>query len=272
MDEPQTLDQVMDAAANPAATTDSTLPAAEAEQTTPQKSTEVTEAEDTYTRIDPKTLPPELQGMHKSLLRDYTKKTQAIAKQRKEIEAWKAEYESLKSAKPAPAPQVQAQPVPEVPDPNWTLEQFNAWNLAKVDERIALKEQQALEAQQQKFLEKAVSDVEAMDERLNPESPAYDDTMRSVIGTKLDVLLQEYAKQNGNAMGFDYLGNAKNLVEQYEQYMESRGQQIAAQKTKEAFNGVKRTAPHGVNSSSAPSKPAGGMSLDEALDDAFSKT
>lgn len=35
--------------------------------------------EDSYTRIDPSTLPPELQGLHRSLLGDYTRKTQEAA-------------------------------------------------------------------------------------------------------------------------------------------------------------------------------------------------
>lgn len=40
-------------------------------------------AEENFTSIDPKTLPPELQAIHKSLLGDYTKKTMAIAEERK---------------------------------------------------------------------------------------------------------------------------------------------------------------------------------------------
>lgn len=266
MDEPQTLDQVMDSAMNP----DSTLETKVEQPAEPPASTEAAvtpQEEDSYTRIDPKTLPPELQAMHKSLLRDYTKKTQAIAQQRKEYEAWKAQQ-----AQPQAPVQAKESPVPNQPDPSWTLEQFNAWNLAKVDERIAQKEQEALEAQQQKFLENAVVEFEATDERLNPESPAYDEYMRNVVGTKLDEALQEFAKENGSAIGFDYASHTKELIEQYEKYMESKAQSLAALKTKQAFNGVKRTAPLSVKGSSAPSKPAGGMSLDDAIDDAFSKT
>jgi len=265
MDEPQTLDQVMDSAMNP----DSTLETKVEQPAEPPASTEAAvtpQEEDSYTRIDPKTLPPELQAMHKSLLRDYTKKTQAIAQQRKEYEAWKSQQAAPQ------APQVQAQEIPNQPDPSWTLEQYNAWNLAKVDERIALKEREALEAQQQKFLDNAVVEFEGTDERLNPESPAYDEYMRNVVGSKHDEAFEEYAKENGSAIGFDYASQTKELIEQYEKYMESKAQSLAAIKTQEAFNGVKRTAPHGVKGSSAPSKPAGGMSLDDAIDDAFSKT
>lgn len=42
-------------------------------------------AEDTFSTVDPKTLPPELQELHKSLQADYTKKTQALAHKAKEI-------------------------------------------------------------------------------------------------------------------------------------------------------------------------------------------
>jgi len=57
--------------------------------------------EDNFTQIDPKTLPPELQAVHKSLLGDYTRKTQAIAAREKQLaEASKkaAEYDKLTSS------------------------------------------------------------------------------------------------------------------------------------------------------------------------------
>lgn len=42
--------------------------------------------EDTFTQVDVKTLPPELQAIHKSMLTDYKKKTSEIAQKRKELE------------------------------------------------------------------------------------------------------------------------------------------------------------------------------------------
>lgn len=54
--------------------------------------------EENFSSIDPKTLPPELQAVHKSLLGDYTKKTMAIADKEKAMaEATRkaAEYDKL---------------------------------------------------------------------------------------------------------------------------------------------------------------------------------
>ena len=45
-----------------------------------------TQEETNFTSIDPKTLPPELQAVHKSMLGDYTKKTMAIADREKALE------------------------------------------------------------------------------------------------------------------------------------------------------------------------------------------
>lgn len=45
-------------------------------------------AEESFTSIDPKTLTPELQALHKQLLGDYTKKTMSIADVRKKAEAY----------------------------------------------------------------------------------------------------------------------------------------------------------------------------------------
>lgn len=43
-------------------------------------------AEEQFSNIDPKTLPPELQGVYKNLQSDYTKKTQSVAESRKKAE------------------------------------------------------------------------------------------------------------------------------------------------------------------------------------------
>ncbi|MFZ5650141.1 MAG: hypothetical protein ACOY4I_04715 [Bacillota bacterium] len=47
---------------------------------------------ESFTSIDVKNLPPEMQTLHKSLLSDYTKKTQAIAEERKALETAKQTY------------------------------------------------------------------------------------------------------------------------------------------------------------------------------------
>jgi hypothetical protein len=62
-----------------------------------------TPAEDTFSSIDPKTLPPELQGLHKQLQADYTRKTQNAAELRKKAEAYDkmlAEQSSQEESKP----------------------------------------------------------------------------------------------------------------------------------------------------------------------------
>lgn len=254
MTEPQTLDEVIDAAA---------APVTEETETQPEVTqTSEAEAEESYTRIDPKTLPPELQAVHRSLLRDYTKKTQALAKQRKEIEAQRAQPQA------EPKQEVQTQPVK--PNENMSVEEFEAYMLSKVEAKLTEQQQKILDEQNQKYLEKAVLEFEAADERLNPENPAYDEYMRNAVGIKLDEALSAYTEENGSPIGFDYQGKTTELIEQYEKHLESRAKAIAEARTKQAFQGVKRTAATSVPSSQAPSKPAGRMSLDEAIDSAFS--
>lgn len=257
--EPQTLDEVMDAAVAP-----QLEPAEEAQPETPQTSQESESAEESYTRIDPKTLPPELQAMHKSLLRDYTKKTQMLAQQRRDIEAQRSQ--------PQVATQTpQESKLPDAPHEGMSVEEYTAFMLTKVEEKLTAQQQKVLDEQNQKYLDKAVQEFEATDERLNPENPAYDEYMRNSVGLKLDKALSAYTEENGSPIGFDYQGKTTELIEQYEKHMESRAKAIAEAKTKQAFQGVKRTAPTSAQSSQAPSKPAGRMSLDEAIDSAFSE-
>lgn len=258
MPEPQTLDDALDAAVHPEAENEQ-----EAQPETPQTS-EQDAAQESYTRIDPKTLPPELQAMHKSLLRDYTKKTQALAQQRKELEAMRSQPEAENIQ-----PESQS-PLPDAPHEGMSVEEYTAFMLAKVEEKLTAQQQKVLDEQNQKYLDKAVTEFEATDERLNPESPAYDEYMRNSVGLKLDEALAAYTEENGSPIGFDYQGQATELIERYEKHLESRAKAIAETRTKQAFQGVKRTAPTSAKSSQAPSKPAGKMTLDEAIDSAFS--
>lgn len=262
-EQPQTIDEVMDSVS---VTED---PQEEVQAETQESNEAAAEhEEESYTRIDPKTLPPELQAMHKSLLRDYTKKTQSLAQMRKE-------FEQRQSTTQAPQSQVEQttvqQPVKDQIDlSQMSVEEYTAYMISQVDEKISAYQKQVLQEQEQKYLDKAVLEFEATDERLNPESPAYDEDMRTAIGTKLDKALSDYQTENGTAIGFDYQSSTRDLVQKYEEKLEGKATQIATQKTQEAFKGVKRTASMGTKSSQAPSKPTGKMSLDDALDTAFS--
>ncbi len=261
--QPQTLDEVMD---NVSVTED---PQEEVQAETQESNeAEPQQEEESYTRIDPKTLPPELQAMHKSLLRDYTKKTQSLAQMRKELE--QRQQATQEPEAPQEQKQVQ-QPVKDQVDlSNMSVDEYTAYMLSQVEEKISAHQQKILEDQEQKYLDKAVLEFEATDERLNPESLAYDEDMRNAIGTKLDKALSEYQEENGTAIGFDYQSKTRELVEEYELKLEEKAKGIATKKTQDAFKSVKRNAPMGVKSSKAPSKPTGKMSLDEALDNAFS--
>jgi hypothetical protein len=56
------------------------------EQTPAEGVTETTTVEDAFTRLDPNTIPEELKPWYQSMQADYTRKTQAIAEQRKQLE------------------------------------------------------------------------------------------------------------------------------------------------------------------------------------------
>lgn len=88
-------------------------------------------AEESFSSIDPKTLPPELQGLHKQLQADYTKKTMSVADVRKKAEA----YEALSK------------------DPQ--LAEFNKWKTQK--QSVEYKEQKA---EAEKRLGEKISDDE----------------------------------------------------------------------------------------------------------------
>jgi len=261
MTEPQTLDDVME---------QTIVPEQEAVETPADAGSTEEPQEESYTRIDPKSLSPELQAMHKSLLRDYTKKTQALAKQRKEYEEGFSYPQQQEQPQSIQAEQYEQSA--QVPHDGMSVDEYTAFMLSKLDERLTEQQQRMLDDQNQKYLEKAVQEFESTDERLNPESPpgVYDEYMRNAVGGKLDEALNAFTEENGSPIGFDYQAQTEELVEQYEKHMEERANAIATQRTQRAFKSAKRTASTSVTSSQAPSKPVDRMSLDEAIDTAFS--
>ncbi len=265
MNEPQTLDEVMDAIVPDTSEV-------EAVESTPEskEAPEQAQKEESYTRIDPKTLPPELQAMHKSLLSDYTKKTQSIAQQRKEFEAKQAEYEQLRQSQTQVKQPEQTFQTPQGVSNEMTVEEYTAYMMSQVEEKLNAHQQKILQEQEQKYLDNAVAEFEATDERLNINSPAYDSYMRTIVGEALDKELHQYQEEHGTAIGFAYQERTQDLVEQYEQYTQEKAKEVATQNTKKAFSGVKRTAPMGLKGTQAPTKPNGKMSLDDAIDSAFS--
>lgn len=269
-DEPQTLDQAIDSAVDQS---ESTVTEEKEVQTpeTPESTSEpeTPSEEESYTRIDPKTLPPELQAMHKSLLRDYTKKTQSIAQQRREIEELKQQLSTQPQVQHQAAQEMQVEKSAMQPHAGMSLEEYTAFVIAQAKEQLTQAQQQHVAQQEDQYLSNAVQEFEAVDERLNPESPAYDQYMRSAIGLKLDEALEAYRAENGSVIGFDYGKNAQDLIEQYDEYISARAQSVAQQRTKAAFDNAKRVAPLGAKSSTVASKPTGRMSIDDAVESAF---
>lgn len=75
---------------NQAAASSTGTPQPTGEQAKPETPEQGALTPEGFTAIDPKTLPPELQALHKQLLGDYTRKTQDIADVRKRAEAFDA--------------------------------------------------------------------------------------------------------------------------------------------------------------------------------------
>lgn len=281
IEETQTIDEIMDAAMGQDSDSVEETPEQGSQETTPEPETATPpqetkeveiESQDSYTRIDPKTLPPELQAMHKNLLKDYTKKTQTLSKQRRELEEYVRSLQTSQNQNYGQQEQAAYEQPQQAQQPNssMTLEEYESYLLGKVEEKLSLQQQQRLEEQETSYFEKAVGDFETLDERLNPESPAYDYYMRASVGLELDKALEDYKEANGSIIGFDVEEVAKDLVNQFDNYLGERAKTLAQQKTQEAFKSAKKNAAFSTTGSSVSSTPAGSMSIDEALDNAFS--
>ncbi|MDQ3009051.1 MAG: hypothetical protein M3Q81_05710 [bacterium] len=273
MEETPNLDTALDGAVSSLSTDSSQEEVTETQATEAPQQTQKPQQEETYTRIDPSTLSPELQSMHKSLLGDYTRKTQALAAQRKQMEEKAAQFEQMQQGMSQHSVQRPQETVQQThalqPDPNWSLEQYTQFMNEQMQQQIAQFQEQQVMQNEEQLASHALFEFESADERLNSESPAYDETMRIFVGSKLDALKDDYVDEYRTLQGFSVPQHTQELVKAFEQYQQQHFERQAKQKTQEALSQAKKLAPLGARSGVAKTS-AVSSSIDDAMNQALS--
>lgn len=225
-------------------------------ETTQVKETEK-EEEGSFTDIDPKTLPPELKSVYDNLNKGYT---QARQKEKAEFKKLKEELEQLKT-KPKETPVEQELTSEEIL--NMTPEQF----IEHMSNQAAKKaEMVANEAREKSFTESAQAEYNNLDDRLNIDNEVtYDPKMDKFISGELDRQLEKFAEEKGTIVGFDYKSAGKKLIEEWDQYMDTSFKKYIARQNQIAKSSAEKFAPKNPGNKPGSSKPAGSMSLKDAI-------
>lgn len=231
---------------------------AESEEVQPEKGEPVkadAQQEESFSTVDPETLPEELKGVYKSLLGDYTRKRQAESKQVKDL---KAELDALKA-------QLDQSSKPEV----------EGEELSPMEQMERIAEQKFQAKQEELFRTQAKSDYQTLDERVNDTSPdsVRDEYLDTWLQESLDRRLSDWVEEGNPMTSFDYKTVGKELIKQWDEYQSSlfkrfldRQKSIAKEKSETLVKRSPEVSP------AKGQKVAGEkVSIDEALDMAFTE-
>lgn len=224
-------------------------------ETQEQPTKEVQEETPVDSLIDPETLPKELKPIYEQMKRNMDKGfTQGRQKDREQINQLQKELAQLKQ---------QAQPDPQ-----------KVWETLTPEQKIEqLANQKVLEAKLNDFRDQALKDYNTLDKRLdNSEgNEAYDKTMDTAISTQLDKLLEDHVAIHGNELGFDYQTHAKELIQEWDNYIKTNTDRFLAKQRELAKKNESKTMKSNPKSSNANVQPNSTMSLEDAVSAAFNK-
>lgn len=204
--------------------------------------------QDSFTKLDPNSLPDEVKPFYKSLVSDYTKKRQAESQVIKDL---RAELEALKTSQPNPVSESQSGEV----DP---IEQFK-----EVATKVFTEQQEAI------WDKTAQTEYPNLDDRLNENSPMYDEYMDTFTREKLTNALDEYIEANGTKIGFDYKSQVREIAAKWDEYLINSNKAYIQRQNeivKQNSDKAKRLTP---TTNNAPTKPTGNLGIEDAILSAF---
>lgn len=228
-----------------------------AEETKEDNPETLKEEVEEFTAVKFDDLPEQLKGTYKSLQADYTRKRQ---KETSEIKELRAEVERLRQYGVETKNPTLRQPLP--PSPINPIEQM-------IDRKI---EAQKIEEAYQKevaYVEGAQKEFVALDERLNSELPSYDPYMAHAIEHSLATLRGEYEQKNGTVIGFDFIGQAKQLIEGWGKYLENINKGFVARQNEIARSSAQKSQVQNPKKTPADAKKSGSMTIEEAMEAAL---
>jgi len=169
----------------------------------------LTESKDkeTLDQFDPDKLPEELKPLYKNLMAGFTKGRQ---KDREEVRALRKQIE---------ANTPKSEPKPEVLPKFNTPQEYYTWQAKQEAKKTA--EEVIKKERLESFRQQALSDYNAFDPRLNDQTEEHDPVVDAIIGKQLDDKLDDYVKENGSEFGFDVKSNVKELLEDWDKYLDS---------------------------------------------------
>lgn len=227
------------------------------EAQTPNESPEAKgEESEQFTTVKLDDLPEELKGTYKSLQADYTRKRQKEAAEMKKMRDQIASFDNGQK-------QISVRQMPQAPASNPIQ--------AAVQQEFAIERARQEYQKEVDYVTNAQQEFVALDERLNSELPNYDQQMAHAIEHELAVKRGEYEQEHGTVKGFDFIGLSKQLVKNWDSYLDKQYKDYISRQNVLAKKNVEKSRLQNPDHTSAPGMKAGKMTIEEAVDEAWNQ-
>lgn len=217
--------------------------------------------EESFTTIDPTKLPPEMLAEYKRWQGDYTKKRQTEKAELKTLQEKLATYEQGNNHSNQITNDFNQAKQDGQIDPNMSISDYT--KLIKEDIKSEIKtdsENTYIETQEQAFY--------TLDPRL-AESPGQDKMLLNYVAGELGSMRDQYEAEHQTILGFDFTGNAKKLIEQFDKRTVESNKAFVAKQSEMAKSNSAKSAQAFPKANSSSGKPSGKASFEDAASAAW---
>lgn len=226
--------------------------------------------EENFTTFNPNDLTPEMQAVYKRWQGDYTRTRQTEKAHIKELEEKLAQFE--KQAMPSQTEidnSYQAGIQNGQIDPKMTLADYT--QMVKEQTKNEIKAEIKTD-QENSYIETQEREFFNLDPRFS-EGPGQDKVLLNYVAGELGAMRDAYeAEHDGNVLGFDFVGNAKELIAKYDERVIQSNKAFVAKQSEQAKANASQSAKAMPRTSNSSGKPSGKVSFDDAFDTAWTKT
>lgn len=255
----EAFDKQSDTATEPLQITEGEKPTEAAPEATGQA------AEETFSTFNPNNLTPEMSQVYKRWQADYTQKRQT---EKAELKTLQEKLTTFEQQGNQPQNEINASFERDRANgtisPTTTLEEYG--NRLKADIKAELQadtENAYIDTQEKQFFE--------FDPRFQ-EGPAQDKVLLKYVLAEVGEMRDQYETEHGNVLGFDFVGQAKKLVESYDKRIEETNKAFLARQSELAKSNAIKTAKTSPNTTSHSGKSSGKVTVDDAFDAAVQTT
>ena len=199
--------------------------------------------EESFTKVDPNSLPDELKGVYKSLQADYTRKRQEerrlIADLEKKLEGQTPQQDQPRT------------------------------NLSPEEQMKEVAEQTFVQKRMEEWVSNARKEIEQLDPRLDENHPDYDLKFDTYARDALEKAITEYADKNSTLLGFDYKEELDKVSDDWKQYVDKLNNAFIEKQNKLRKDKAENLSRQNPPKAAVEAKPSGNMSFNDAIEAAF---